>query len=109
MGRIVFLFVMIFFHLSLNAAIYKGQKVFVKECIGCHKNALVFLSSKDAKTWEALMDKKGENLAKEHLKDTGAEKSWKYFDSDKYTKKSKHLKQFLMEYSKDSGKVPALN
>ena len=29
--------------------------------------------------------------------------------SNKYTKKSKHLKQFVIEYAKDSGNVPACN
>ena len=43
------------------------------------------------------------------LKDKDAKKSWKYFKSKKYTKKSKHLKQFVIEYAKDSGNVPACN
>ena len=55
------------------------------------------------------MKKKGKPLAKLHLKDKDAKKSWKYFKSKTYTKKTKHLKQFLVEYAKDSGNVPACN
>ena len=55
------------------------------------------------------MKKKGKPLAKLHLKKKSAKKSWKYFKSKKYTKKSKHLKQFVIEYAKDSGNVPACN
>ncbi len=93
---------------SLNAAVYKGQKVFVKQCADCH-DGQEFVASKKMKQWKKLMKKKGKPLAKLHLKDIRAEDSWKYFKSKKYTKKSKHLKQFLVEYAKDSGNVPACN
>ena len=94
---------------SLNAAIYKGQRVFVKECLPCHEDGHDLLAAKNVKTWEALMNKHGSELGEVHLRDIRAEDSWKYFNGTSYIKKSKHLKQFLMEYAKDSGKVPALN
>ncbi len=92
-----------------NAAIYKGQKVFVKRCLSCHKGGQSFVAEYKMKVWKKLMKKKGKPLAKLHLKDKDAKKSWKYFKSKKYTKKSKHLKQFVIEYAKDSGNVPACN
>ena len=55
------------------------------------------------------MKKKGLALKKIHLKTKKAKRAWKYFKSKKYTKKSKHLQQFLVEYAKDSGNVPACN
>lgn len=95
--------------LPANAAIYKGQKVFVKQCLSCHEGGQTFVAEYKIRKWKKLMKKKGVPLANLHLKSEKAKKSWKYFNSSKYTKKSKHLKQFLIEYAKDSGNVPACN
>jgi hypothetical protein len=111
MKKIMLLLLSVMF-LSLipaNAAIYKGQKVFVKRCLSCHEGGQSFVAEYKIKVWKKLMKKKGKSLAKLHLKDKKAKKSWKYFKSKKYTKKSKHLKQFVIEYAKDSGNVPACN
>jgi cytochrome c2 len=95
--------------LSSNAAVYKGQKVFVKECVKCHENGQVFISKKKIKEWKELMDQSGKALASLHLKNEKAKDSWSYFESKNYEKNSKNLKQFLVEYAKDSGNVPACN
>ncbi len=95
--------------LPANAAIYKGQKVFVKHCLSCHEAGQTFVAEYKIKKWKKWMKKKGKPLAKLHLKDKDAKKSWNYFKSKKYSKKSKHLKQFVIEYAKDSGNVPACN
>lgn len=92
---------------SSDAAVYKGQKVFVKECVKCHTSGQAFVAEKDMRAWAKLMKKKGVKLAKLHLDDKKAEDSWEYFESSKYTKKTKHLKDFLIEYAQDSGNAPA--
>jgi len=94
---------------SSNAAVYKGQRIFVKKCLKCHKKGQNFVNEYKMKHWKKLMKKKGKSLAELHLKSEKAKKSWKYFKSKRYSKKSKHLKQFLVEYAKDSGNVPACN
>jgi ATP/ADP translocase len=94
---------------SSNAAIYKGQKIFIQKCVNCHDAGQTFVASYKMRTWKKLMGKNGQLLAELHLKSDKAKKSWKYFESKQYTKKSKHLKQFLVEYAKDSGNVPACN
>lgn len=94
---------------SSDAAIYKGQRIFIKKCLKCHKSGQNFIAKYKMKKWKKLMRKKGKPLAIIHLKSEKAKKSWKYFKSRKYAKKSKHLKQFLVEYAKDSGNVPACN
>lgn len=90
-----------------SGAVYKGQKVFVKKCLKCHESGQSFVASKNMKDWKKLLKKKGKPLADLHLKDNNATKSWDYFNGKSFTKKSKHLKQFLMEYAKDSGNAPA--
>ena len=94
---------------SVDAAVYKGQKVFVKKCFKCHGSGEVFVAKYTMKQWEKWMQKKGKPLAELHLKSKKAQKSWKYFKSKKYIQKSKHLKQFLVKYAKDSGNIPACN
>ncbi|MEJ2372398.1 MAG: cytochrome C [Sulfurimonas sp.] len=94
---------------SADAAIYKGQKEFVKKCVKCHDTGQNFVASHKMRYWKKVMRKKGKKLAEIHLSSEKAKKSWKYFDSRKFTRKAKHLKQFLVEYAKDSGNVPACN
>ena len=94
---------------SLSAAVYKGQRVFVRKCLQCHDKGQAFVALKSQDDWEELMLDKGLTLKEIHLKDDKSKKSWKYFKSTKYTKKTKHLKDFLVEYASDSGNVPACN
>lgn len=111
MKRVIFIFVSMFFLFSLSAqaAIYKGQKMFVKECVSCHSGGQGFIAKKTIREWKKLMDKKGKPLAELHLQNKEAKDSWEYFEGNNYEKKSKHLQQFLVEYAKDSGNVPACN
>lgn len=94
---------------SADAAIYKGQREFIKKCLKCHDGGQTFVASKKMRYWKKVMRKKGQKLAEIHLNSKKAKKSWKYFGSRKFTRKTKHLKQFLVEYAKDSGNVPACN
>jgi hypothetical protein len=94
---------------SSEAAVYKGQKVYVKKCRKCHGSGQELAASKKKKEWNDLLKDKGAGMAELHLKNEEAKDSWKYFKSKKYTKRAKHLKDFLSEYAKDSGNVPACN
>lgn len=94
---------------SSDAAIYKGQRIFIKKCLKCHKSGQNFIAKYKMRQWKKFMKNKGKPLAEIHLNSEKAKKSWKYFKSKKYARKSKHLKQFLVEYAKDSGNVPACN
>ncbi len=96
---------------SLEAAVYKGQKTYVKKCRKCHGGGQAVAAGKRMKDWKNLLNKKnkGSGLAQLHLDSDKAEKSWKYFNSKKYRKAAKHLRDFMVEYAKDSGNVPACN
>ena len=111
MKKIVFtlLAISVFFLGTAEARVYKGQKTYVKKCRKCHAGGQELAASKKKKAWKKIMKKKGEGLADIHLESKKAKKSWKYFNSKKYKKYSKHLKDFLVEYAKDSGNVPACN
>lgn len=93
----------------LSAATYKGQKVYIESCKECHGGGQELAASKKMSTWEKFMDKKGEKLADIHMSSKKAQASWGYFESRKFTKDSKHLEDFLVEYARDSGNVPACN
>jgi len=105
---IVFLGLTIFVVSSSNAAVYKGQKEFIKQCRKCHTPAQGFVSSHTAAEWEKIFTNDGKNLVALHLKEKKAKAAWNYFKGKKYPKKVKHLRQFFMEYAKDSGNVPCL-
>jgi len=94
---------------SLYAATYKGQREFSRKCVECHQNRQVFVSAKDSFEWEMLMENKGKELIKLHLENEEAKESWEYFESSRFKKNMKHLKDFFLEYAKDSGNVPACN
>jgi len=94
---------------TLNAATYKGQKVYMNVCKDCHGGGQELAASKNIRTWEKLMDKKGDKLMQIHLDSKKAKESWEYFQDRKFTKDSKHLEDFLVEYARDSGNVPACN
>ena len=96
------------FSLNLHAASYKGQRIYSKRCVKCHGRQ-DFIESKKKRDWKRLMKHKGKKLAELHLKSKKAKKSWKYFKSKRFQRKAKHLKDFLVEYAKDSGRVPACN
>lgn len=93
----------------INAATYKGQKVYIESCKECHGGGQAIAASKNTRTWEKIMDNKGEKLADIHLSSKKAQPSWDYFNDRKFTKDARHLEDFLTEYARDSGNVPACN
>jgi mono/diheme cytochrome c family protein len=93
----------------LNAATYKGQKVYIESCKSCHGGGQELAASKKMRTWEKFMENKGEKLADIHMASKKAQASWDYFGDRKFTKDSRHLEDFLTEYARDSGNVPACN
>jgi len=106
---------LLFLSVSTHAALYKGQKIYSKVCMKCHTDGEAFIAKKKQKKWNTLMKNKGKKLVYLHLesekfkKEKKYKKYKKYFNGSKFKKKSKHLKQFLVEYAKDSGNVPACN
>ena len=99
--------IIVLLFLSLDARVYKGQKEYKKKCKECHDNGQELAYSKKKREWKKLMKSNGKLLAERHLKSAKAKKSHKYFKSKKFAKKSKHLRDFFVEYAKDSGNVPA--
>ena len=92
-----------------DAAVYKGQREFHKKCKKCHENGQEVAETYTRHEWKKMMKNKGEGLAEIHLNSEKAKKSWSYFKSHKYQKNARHLKDFMVEYAKDSGNVPACN
>lgn len=108
---ISFLFVSLFASLVLEAAVYKGQIVYAKKCAMCHKNGQIFVATKMAREWNDIMVNNGKKLADIHLqsKSADAAPSHEYFMGEVFFKTAQDLKDFVVEYAKDSGKVPACN
>lgn len=111
MNKMFVSIIFLFFTLELtsSAAVYKGQRVYVKECRGCHGGGQGMAASKRTREWKKMLNNNGEELMRVHTNSKKAAESWEYFKSSTFESNSKHLKDFLMEYAKDSGKVPACN
>jgi hypothetical protein len=93
----------------LNAATYKGQKIYTESCKECHGGGQTLVGSKKQRVWIKLMENKGEKLAEIHLSSKKAQVSWPYFNDHNYARNAKHLEDFLVDYASDSGNVPACN
>lgn len=104
---LLFVIIMIFFAWGLEAAVYKGQKIFIKKCASCHNNKLEFISKKTTIEWEELMESRGMPLVMLHQKVDKNNDLLEYFSSKSFKKKNSHLLDFFTEYAKDSGNVPA--
>lgn len=129
MRRIVYILLVVMFMgmTAVNAAVYKGQRAYIKKCRVCHHGGEKIAQSRTMKKWRKLFKKKGAKLAAIHIKsqrvadqllslhERKKAKKWtvkkvnKYFKSKKFKKYSRHLRDFFVEYAKDSGNVPACN
>lgn len=97
----------LFFTTSAGAAIYKGRISYEQKCQSCHQKGDKVFASKTQQEWQSIMQDDGLGLAKLHFSSKKTIKSWEYFSSTVYAKNSRHLKDFLVEYAKDSGNVLA--
>lgn len=108
-GFLTVLIVVVMAALSSEAATYKGQREFHKNCKKCHDNGQEIAAMYKKREWKKLFKNKGEALAELHLNSKDAKEAKKYFESSKYKKNARHLEDFMVEYAKDSGNVPACN
>ncbi len=110
MKKVFIIFVMVSCIVSnlFSASAYRGQREFSKHCVKCHGHQ-DFVRSKTRRQWKKFFAKKGKRLIDIHLKSEKAKKSHKYFKSKRFRKKAKHIRKFLIEYAKDSGRAPVCN
>ena len=92
---------------SLDAALYKGQKLYVMKCRSCHGLGQVFITSKTQAEWTALMKNNGARIVNIHLKSDEAAETHDYFKGDGWKRNSRHIREFMIEYAADSGNIPA--
>ncbi|MEA2111983.1 MAG: cytochrome c [Campylobacterota bacterium] len=104
----IFTFNMIFYS-CVDAKSYKGQKEYKKKCRSCHGGGQAVAASKTISEWTVLLVNKGKGLADLHVNNEKAKESVEYFTGSRYAKKSKHFKDFMVQYAEDSGNVPACN
>jgi mono/diheme cytochrome c family protein len=95
------------FSLSLDAALYRGQKLYVVKCKKCHGLGQVFITSKSQREWQALMRNKGAAVANFHINNEEAADAAEYFKGKNWKRHSRHLREFMIEYAADSGNIPA--
>ncbi len=97
------------FSLPLSAVHYfSGQKEYLKNCRSkdCHGGGTSFVSRYTIERWTEILQNKGETLATIHLKTKDAEEFLKYLKSERYQKKLKYLRAFVVKFAKDSETKP---
>ncbi len=92
---------------TLHARTDKGQKIYMNTCKECHKSGQAMCKSRNMRVWKKVMSDNGQQLATLHTSSKKAQGSWEYFKNPKFSKDSKHLRDFLTTYAKDSGNIPA--
>lgn len=108
----VLLFTTVIVSSSLSASVYKGHALFQKKCLSCHGKALEFVIDKTTDEWKEVMKDNGNQLLLIHIKEFSSStneevKALKYFKGKRFPKNVKHYKDFLLEYSSDTGNIPA--
>ncbi len=92
---------------TLHARTDKGQKIYMNTCKECHKSGQAMCKSRNMRVWKKVMSDNGQQLSSIHTSSKKAQASWEYFKSAGFSKDSKHLRDFLTTYAKDSGNIPA--
>ena len=87
-----------------DASVYKGQKEYMKQCKKCHGSGTKLSQKFTMDEWRDFFANSGAKLIQIHQKDANASK---YFQSERFKKKVKHLRQFFEKFAADSGNVPA--
>jgi len=113
MKKYYIFFVFIFYVTSydVSAAIYKGQMIFATHCVECHTGRVSFIESHTKKEWNSLFKNRAKKIIAIHksINDEEHTEALSYIQSARFLKKYRNLREFLVEYAKDSGKVPACN
>lgn len=92
---------------AIEAALYKGQKLYVMKCKQCHGLGQVFITAKKQREWDVLMRNKGAAIINFHVNSEEAAEAAEYFKSKDWKRHAKHLREFMIEYAADSGNIPA--
>jgi len=93
---------------------FKGQKEYLKKCRSCHQGSRYFVNQYTIECWENIMINSGEKLVSLHseikAKDKeelqGIEEIQEYFKGDRYEKRFKYIKAFVLRFAKDGDKNP---
>lgn len=95
----------LFLALTLSADVHKGKKYYMKELKSKLKmNGLEFVKLHTRAQWEALFADNAEGFIETFS--ARYPRQAKYFHSKRFLRKMPDLRDFAVEYAKDSGKVP---
>ncbi len=88
---------------DLSASVSQGKEVHARVCLACHPYVQNMAGKKTSQEWKRIFKyQDGTNeLAKTHLAQEEAKKSWRYFTSEEYMQEMKHLRDLMLKYSSD--------
>lgn len=88
---------------SSYAQVQEGQRYFSRHCKACHNLGSHIATTKTQKEWLAYLEDDADKLKHFHLSSEEAKESWGYFKGRYPKDEFIHLRDFLLEFSSDSG------
>ena len=86
----------------------KGQRYYLKQCSSCHGNGNRGGNLATIYDWKEYFKNDAQQLKDMHSKQEH-KALFQYFASKKFEKNKKYMLRFLIEFAKDSHKIPSCN
>lgn len=85
---------------------FNGQKEYLKKCRSCHTRSSSFVSQYTIECWNEIIADEGKKLIDIHAKSNSPEirDVNEYFKSERYKKKFKYIKAFVLRFAKNGNK-----
>lgn len=105
MGKIVFALILLLFSVTATADANKGKRYYMKSFKQKFKmNGLEFTQLHTAQEWSVLFEEEGRGFIAEFSQKYPEQKA--FLEDPKLWKKLQHVRDFAIEYAKDSGNIP---
>jgi hypothetical protein len=105
-NRTVLLLIILLLSSALTADVNKGKRYYMKDFKQKFRmNGLQFTQLHTAQEWTALFAEEGKGFISEFTRKYPEQKA--FLDDPKLWKKLQHVRDFAIEYAKDSGNIPS--
>ncbi len=104
-SKSVFFLIILLLSSALTADVNKGKRYYMKDFKQKFKmNGLQFTQLHTAQEWRALFEEEGKGFVSEFSRKYPEQKA--FLGDPKLWKKLQHIRDFAIEYAKDSGNIP---
>ncbi|WP_345976421.1 hypothetical protein [Sulfurimonas sp. HSL3-7] len=106
MGKSILAVFVLLFSMTATADVNKGKRYYMKSFKQKFKmNGLAFTQLHTAEEWSVLFEEEGKGFISEFSRKYPEQKA--FLEDPKLWKKLQHVRDFAIEYAKDSGNIPS--